>query len=127
MKARLEALEDALRQLHIERLDHDDDQCPECGSHTNCEDGLEPTPECHLCAHVVLERVRIAVRKAIAYRDAKLWWCWPAASPLAHARTPGTRGRAVCGGPIHVKACLATGNEPRCAACEAALKNGESR
>lgn len=127
MTARIDALEEALRELHVERLDFDPgtDLCLECDSSYTCDPGLEPTPECDRCAHAVLERVRLAVRKALDYRDAKVWWCWPAASPLAHARTPGTRGRAVCGGPIHVKACLATGSEPRCQACVEALKAGE--
>lgn len=70
LASRVAALEAALRVLHPERLDFDahSDECLECRSSYTCDTGLEPTPECDKCAHAVLERVRLAVRKALARR-----------------------------------------------------------
>lgn len=66
-EARVAELEAALRMLHPERLDFDahSDECLECRSSYSCDSDMEPTPECHQCAHAVLERARIAARRAL--------------------------------------------------------------
>ena len=65
--SRVAVLEAALRVLHPERLDFDahSDECLECRSSYSCDSDMEPTPECHQCAHVVLERARSAARAAL--------------------------------------------------------------